>query len=510
MKKSIATGIGTLVLATGVWAQPPLVARLNPSGQLEWNDLSSEFIRVTSYTIESSAELGSPAGSWTTLAVIPGTETRYAVMAPAGPARQFYRLRAQLAGRFPNLRLATFSDIHYFAPDLLIKDGAAFQSYLAADRKMLLQSGAILDQMVDELIQAQPHIVIVPGDLTKDGERVCHQAVTTKLQRLKAAGAKVYVLPGNHDISNPHSLAYDGDATIPVASITSAEFATLYAEFGYGEALSRDPNSLSYVAEPEPGLWILAMDATHPERNTEGAPFTGGYFDAPRLDWIAGRLAEARSRGKFVIGVMHHGLREHYVGQKALFPEYVLDDYEAVSGWLASQGVKLVFSGHYHAQDVVKASFAGSTLYDIETGSVVTYPCPYRLLTLATDGTLSIASHTIANINYDLGGVPFPAYAAEFLQSGLVEIATYMLMMPPYGLPQQSAQFLAPAMAEAFMSHYQGDEGSRPVSPATQGTIEYLLSQPDPMSQMMAYALLAVLSDPPPADNNLVINLLGN
>jgi hypothetical protein len=294
-----------------------------------------------------------------------------------------------------------------------------------------------------------------------------------------------------------------------VPSVTAAQFATLYAGFGYGDALARDPNSLSYVAEPVLGLWILAMDATHPERNTNGAPFTGGYFDAPRLDWIISQLAAARSQGKYVIGLMHHGILEHYTGQKTLFPEYVLDDYPAVSQLFASYGMKVVFTGHYHAQDVVQASFNEGSLYDIETGSVVTYPCPYRLLTLDTNGTLAITSHTITNIAYDLGGVPFPTYASNYLHTGLIGIAIYMLMNPPYNLDLATAQFLAPAMAEAFVSHYQGDEGTRPISPQTQGIIAYLLSQPDPMSQKMAYTLLSLFNDLPPADNNLTINLLG-
>ena len=64
-------------------------------------------------------------------------------------------------------------------------------------------------------------------------------------------------------------------------------------------------------------------------------------------------------------------------------------------------------------------------------------------------------------------------------------------------------------MAEAFASHYQGDEGTRPISPQTQGTIIYLRGLGDPMSLMMANTLISLFTDPPPADNNLTINLIG-
>lgn len=205
---------------------------------------------------------------------------------------------------------------------------------------------------------------------------------------------------------------------------------------------------------------------------------------------------------------MHHSALEHYAGQKALFSEYVVDDYQTVSQAFARYGMKVVFTGHYHAQDIVKAGLAQGTLFDIETGSLVTYPSPYRVMDLAGNGVLTVNSYQVTSIDFDLGGQPFPAHAYNFLTNGLMSLSTYLLMQPPYNLPQATAQFLAPAMTEAFASHYQGDEGSRPISPQTQGTIAFLQSQADPMSQLMANALLAIFNDPAPADNNVTLNLL--
>jgi hypothetical protein len=128
---------------------------------------------------------------------------------------------------------------------------------------------------------------------------------------------------------------------------------------------------------------------------------------------------------------------------------------------------------------------------------------------LAAGGSLTVNSYQVSSINYDLRGQPFPTYAYAYLTNGLMGLSTYLLMSPPYNLPQATAEFLAPAMTEAFASHYQGDEGSRPISPQTQGIIAFLQSQTtDPMSQLMANALLAIFNDPAPADNNLTIELL--
>ncbi len=417
---------------------------------------------------------------------------------------RFYRV---VRVALPGVRLAVFSDPHYMDPGLVVADGPALQSYLARDRKMLKESPAILEAALTGILEAQPNIVLVSGDLTKDGERASHEGFRNALQRLRNAGAKVFVCPGNHDVANPHAVAFNGESVIPVPTVSPAEFAAIYRDFGYGEALARDPNSLSYVAEPVPGLWILAMDSARYDRNTT-SPYTGGYFDTQRWNWITNQLAQARALGKFVLGMVHHGVSEHYPGQKALFSEYVLDEFQTVRETFARYGMRVVFTGHYHAQDIVRFDHPQGTLFDIETGSLVTHPSPFRVLDLGTDGALAITSHRVTSINYDLGGQEFPAYAYNFLTNGLLPIATYTLMQPPYNLPQATAQFLAPAMTEAFSSHYMGDESSRPISPGTQTVIAFLQGQSDALSQLFANTLLGLFNDPAPADNRLLLNLM--
>ena len=72
------------------------------------------------------------------------------------------------------------------------------------------------------------------------------------LGALDAAGVPVLVVPGNHDVLNPRAARFSGDAAEPVAGVAPEEFAAIHADLGYGEALERDPASLSYVAEPVP------------------------------------------------------------------------------------------------------------------------------------------------------------------------------------------------------------------------------------------------------------------
>jgi len=418
---------------------------------------------------------------------------------------RFYRA---VLVELPLVRIAVLSDPHYMHPSLLKSDGPAFQNYLFYDQKLLRESAAILDSAIAGIINARPDIVLIPGDLTKDGELVSHRAAAEVLGRLRDSGIKVFVCPGNHDVANPEAMAFDGANVSPVPSVTPGEFAGIYADFGYGNASSRDPNSLSYVAEPVPGLWILAMDACRYDLNTNNRSFVGGYFDAVRWNWITNQLDRARAEGKLVIGMMHHGVTEHYVGQKMFFPEYVVDDYELVRETFASYRMRVVFTGHYHAQDVVRFDSPAGTLFDIETGSLVTYPCPYRVMDLAANGRLTIKSQFVTNIDYDLGSVTFPSYAYNYLTNGSMNYSVYLLTQPPYNLPPIAAQQFAPPLTEAFVAHCIGDESSRPISPQTQSLIAFLQEQEDPMAQLMANALLALFNDPQPADNDLSINLL--
>ncbi len=499
---SVAAACGVLS-TTEITAQQPIVLQLNGNGTLQWGDMSSAFVKATSYTIEWASQVQNTNNLWTPLTTIQATQGNYSV-----PVPMFYRVQANVEANFPKLRLAVLSDTHYFAPSLLIQDGTAFQGYLAQDPKLLAESRAIIEAVTKDLEQAQPQIVLVSGDLTKDGEKVSHQEFATYLQRLKTAGAKVYVCPGNHDINNPDAKSFDGDKTSPVPSIAAGDFASIYANFGYQEAIARDPNSLSYVAEPTPGLWVLSMDSCRYQENTT-TPIVGGTFDAGRLAWITNQLAAARAQGKFVIGMMHHGIVEHFAAEEALFADYLLKDYRKVASLFASYGMRLVFTGHYHSQDIVQGPMEAGGLLDVETSSTTMFPCAYRLADLETNGTFRISTHRVTSIDYPLGTAPdFQTYALHFLQPRIQGMVTYMLMMPPYSLPQAQAEFLAPALAEGLIANYQGNEDAAKMTAGTQQVLAYLNSQTDPLAHMITNVLLALFYDPAPIDWNLNVNLL--
>jgi hypothetical protein len=409
------------------------------------------------------------------------------------------------AAAYPPARFAVFSDPHLYDAELGI-EGAAFQHDMDSDRKLLPQSAEILSAALQRVRGMGVDFLLIPGDLTKDGERQAHLLMAGQLSALSGTGVRVYVVPGNHDIQNPHAVRYSGAAMMRVPNVTPAEFAQIYRNAGYGEALFRDPESLSYVAEPAPGLWLLAIDSADYAGNAgRAAPETGSGFTPSREAWIESMLGQALGRQKAVIVMMHHGVVEHFAGQEKYFPDYLVKDWRKASDMLASYGVRAVFTGHFHAQDIaLRQSSSGRAIYDIETGSLITFPDPIRLVTVHADTQrMNIESSFVTDLpSFSERGMNFWEYSRDFVHEGTARIATRQLKA--YGISGAEASTFAAEVADAFAAHFRGDEhftGSEMIR--TRG----LSPMAGLVIGMRKDLITSLWTDTEPPDNDLVINL---
>ena len=404
---------------------------------------------------------------------------------------------------YPATSFIVFSDPHIYDP-ALGTTGKEFEAYIAADRKLLRESPEILEAAIANIKNENAGFVLVPGDLTKDGERSSHDLAASYLSQLEAAGKKVYVVPGNHDIQNGHSYKYVGDTKQRVPNITPDEFVKIYNEFGFKEALYRDPASLSYVAEPQAGLWLLALDSCRYKENIEDKEsVTDGKFSPQTLQWIEEMLGKAAKDNKPVIVMMHHGIMEHYVGQQKNYGEYIVDDHPQISKLFATYNARLVFTGHYHAQDITVAQYPETKkfVFDVETGSLVTYPCPYRVVSIDASQQAAFRTELVKSIKSH--PQDFQQFARNYTYEGIAGIATKTIM--GYKVDQAEAEKLAKQVASSFVAHYSGDESL----PAGQEMIqEQGLS---PMGwlviQMRKDLIYGLWKDLPPPDNNITIDL---
>jgi len=354
---------------------------------------------------------------------------------------------------YPNVSFAVISDTHLYDASLG-SSGSAFEKTMNSDRKLLLDSQELLDYAINEIIASQVNFVLICGDLTKDGELINHRIAAEKFRKFTAAGIPAYVVPGNHDINNPDAVKYNGDTTEPVASINADDFARIYGDFGFNAAFMRDNDSLSYVTEPVEGLWLLALDACRYRENVPGKEeIVAGKISQKTADWIASVLREAAKRNKAVMTMMHHGAVEHWDGQRKLHPDYLINDFVNFGNFLASWNVRCIFTGHYHAQDVTHGEYNGKKIYDIETGSLVTAPCPIRFVDI-NNNAMNIRTVSIVDKLYP--GTDFASNATAFVKKTVMLEAANVLRR--FKVSEKDIAIIADAVGDAFNAHYSGDE----------------------------------------------------
>jgi len=400
---------------------------------------------------------------------------------------------------YPDTSFAVISDIHIYDPSLG-STGSAFEETMRSDRKLLLNSIDLLDYATKTIIKSGAKFVLISGDLTKDGESINHQLMAKKLKQLTSAGIAVYVVPGNHDINNPEAVRYDGDKTEPVASISAEDFAKIYGDFGFNAALMRDDDSLSYVAEPVKGLWLLCIDSCCYRENKPGGHETvDGKISQKTADWMASVLLAAADQNKAVIAVMHHGVVEHWKGQAKLHPKYLVNGYAAFGKFLASWNVRIAFTGHYHAQDITLGKFGDKFIYDIETGALVTAPCYIRHINMK-DNIMHIRSEAIVDKIYP--GTDFAVKSHAFVKRTVVLEAVKTLNK--YMVSGKDAEYIADAIGDAFITHYDGDENTALRQPFDTSTLGLWSSF---IYSRYKYALEGLWVDLSPADNNVSLDL---
>ena len=268
-------------------------------------------------------------------------------------------------------RAVIASDLHYIAPELT-DGGPSYQQILKnGDSKFMPYVEEITDAFLDEVLADPPDVVLLTGDLTFNGAEISHRRLAGKLQRLEDAGIPVLVLPGNHDVYNENAALYRGGSFERVPFASGESFAEIYRDFGPGEALSADSDSLSYVWQLNEQVWIMMLD-----ENT-AHDFCG--LSDRSFQWIEAQLQKAREEGRFVLVAGHQNVFQHSIFRGG----YVIQEAQRLQELLRRYGVPLCLSGHLHTQHVLSED----GLTEIAASALCSYPCQYAVLT-AEDGRL--------------------------------------------------------------------------------------------------------------------------
>lgn len=398
----------------------------------------------------------------------------------------------------PQIKIAVVSDIHYMDPSIAPDDpenNQDWQDYVSNDRKIFELSDPIFRKVISDLMTEKPDILLITGDLAKEGELVCHETVKGFLDQLEDNGIRVFVVPGNNDINNPDARSYKTDPPSTVPNINEEDFASIYGDFGYDEALYKDESSLSYICQPYSGLWILGIDGV--KRSASGA---SGAINPATLVWIQEKMAEARENNIKVLAMMHYGIIEHYSGQKYVEPLISKSNDNAIA--LMNAGIRLIFTGHYHANDIVDFSNDGKILTDIETGALVTPLSPYRIMTL-DDNFIKIDTRRVTEIDMELpGGKDFVTYCDELITSRLNGFFMYYggYLQSLFQIPGELYPTAVPSFIRATKAHFAGDEKT---GTEERKNIE-ILEQTVPSAMGIVNSFW---NDLPPDDNKIHIKL---
>ena len=346
------------------------------------------------------------------------------------------------------IKVVVLSDPHVMAPGLLKNEGTAWTTYLNGQRKMVDNSKLLFDDMITRIKEnIKPELVLISGDLTKDGEQVSHEYVTSKLDELRAVGIKTLVIPGNHDRgSNSDAVYYDGESTTAATVATNEWFATQYANYGYGVSSEREGTTLTYACEPITGLVVIGIDSG-----------TDGNVSETTLDWVVEKATAARASGKKVIAMMHHPLMPHFAGVDNFVSTAVVGNYETVRNTLADAGIRVVFTGHFHTSDIAKDWNADKSreIYDVNTGSLISYPCDYREVTMSADlSEMSIMTGHSTAIASET--------AKERLKSA---------MQTKIASKGTAYSMIASTAAQAFVIHAEGNETENASAATTLATL---------------------------------------
>lgn len=324
-----------------------------------------------------------------------------------------------------NFRFAIVSDLHIALPHTLWDHPSRFH--------LVEVSIPALELVLQDLQQLDLDFLLIPGDLTQHGEPDNHLWLA---QRLLDLPFPVYVIPGNHDV--PVILADN-------QSISWADFPRYYPQQGYHNC-----QQLYYTCEILPQVRLIALNSN--QFNAAGKQI--GYLDEAQIDWLDRVLAS--NKHELVLVMIHHNVVEHFPDQSnhILGKRYMLGNAPRFLEILGKYDVQLVFTGHLHVQNIAKQS----GIYDITTGSLVSYPHPYRVCNFLTNELgeqyLDIKSYCVNSLD------DWPNLASksrEWIADRSLPFMLRLLTEAPLHLHPEKAAELAPQLRYFWADIAQGD-----------------------------------------------------
>lgn len=256
------------------------------------------------------------------------------------------------------------TDLHYLSPSLS-DEGESFTFIKETSAgKELVYPAQRMEALIWQIEKERPKLLLVSGDLTLNGEKQSAVELADYFQQIEQFGTQVYVIPGNHDISNGWARKFVGEDQEKTDQILPEDFQSIFSDMGYQDAYTLDEHSSSYAVQPYTDLILLMLDTNvYTQTEGKGAPPSNGRLKKETLTWIESVFEDTKKSGATILPVLHHNLLEH---NDFMTKGFTLDNNEEVKALFLKYDIPVVFTGHTHVQDIAHEE---NTLYDITTAA---------------------------------------------------------------------------------------------------------------------------------------------
>ncbi|XHU96208.1 MAG: metallophosphoesterase [cyanobacterium endosymbiont of Rhopalodia gibba] len=322
-------------------------------------------------------------------------------------------------------RFAIISDPHLAVPYTINHDHTRFS---------IVEIGILaIEKVFSHLEQLDLDFLLIPGDLTQDGEPDNHYWLQ---QRLALLPFPVYVVPGNHDIPTLYSTQN---------TIGLREFPKYYRSHGYSNS-----HQCYYTHEVLPGVQLIGLNSN--KFNEDGKQL--GCLDEKQLTWLEKLLPQLKDQ--LILIIIHHNVVEHLPRQAnhPLGKRYMLDNASLLLELLKNTGCQLIFTGHLHIQDIAYHN----NIYEITTGSLVSYPHPYRIIeverTYQNNINLNIKSHRVDKVP---GWENLTTMSRQLLGERSFPFMLKLLIASPFEISMKEAEKLVPSLKYFWADIAEGD-----------------------------------------------------
>ena len=318
------------------------------------------------------------------------------------------------------------TDTHYVSKQNWVEPGA-FTRRERGDQIALKLSPEILDSFIEKILADDTvDTVLFTGDNVNDGDMNSHYEFRARLEKLTAAGKKVYVTEATHDYCSPNgedecflheSVRYTETGVEPIPCMHKSELFDFYYDYGPKQAISVHRESGSYVIQLGEGVRLcMIVD------NGNGRSHCGLFEDG--IAWLTDEIHAAKAAGDCMLLAVHHPVIAPWEVYRHMADYEMYGGYRELWKLMCEEGVRVVFTGHTHVQNIRKYTDGeGRWFVDVSTVAAVNAAGKMRRVTVDPEaGVCDVTSVALDEIvGVDTGGLSPHAFLYGINFAGRVE-----------------------------------------------------------------------------------------